>query len=93
MTSVYFGKERLRQKLYKKIEKEPGDTRSDEEYCNDLATVKGGQLKHGSVYDISGYCFAWKLSVSDLVMQNSSAVEAGYCVQDLKFRGQKCARR
>lgn len=44
--------------IYKeKIEKEAGDTRSDEQYCLELAYQKGGMLKHESVYEVPGYCF------------------------------------
>ena len=44
--------------IYKeKIEKEDGDTRSDQEYCNDLATSRGGTVKSDAFYTAPGYCF------------------------------------
>lgn len=44
--------------IYKeKIEKEDGDTRSDERYCSDLATERGGVVKSDAFYNDPGYCF------------------------------------
>ena len=44
--------------IYKeKIEKEPGDTRTDNEYCQDLATSKNGEVKSDGFYNAPGYCF------------------------------------
>ena len=45
--------------IYKeKIEKTTGDTRTDEQYCHDLAESKGGTVKSDQVYYYDpGYCF------------------------------------
>ena len=44
--------------IYKdKIEKEEGDTRSDSQYCSDLAASKGGTVKSDDFYNAPGYCF------------------------------------
>lgn len=44
--------------IYKeKIEKEAGDTRTDAEYCADLANEKGGTIKADGFYYSEGYCF------------------------------------
>ena len=45
--------------IYKsKIEKEEGDTRTDSQYCQDLATSKGGSVVTGNVFhNEEGYCY------------------------------------
>lgn len=44
--------------IYKeKIEKEEGDPRSDEYYCIDLASKRGGTVKSDGFYYDPGYCF------------------------------------
>lgn len=44
--------------IYKdKIVKEDGDTRSDNDYCQDLAASKGGIVKSDGFYNAPGYCF------------------------------------
>ena len=44
--------------IYKeKIEKDENDTRSDEEYCQDLAASNGGTVKSDGFYNDPGYCF------------------------------------
>lgn len=44
--------------IYKeKIKKEAGDTRSDQQYCQDLASSKNGEVKSDGFYNAPGYCF------------------------------------
>ena len=44
--------------IYKeKIEKEDGDTRTDQQYCQDLASSKNGWVKSDGFYNEPGYCF------------------------------------
>ena len=40
-----------------KIEKNQGDSRTDEQYCSDLAFVNGGEIKTGGYYNTPGYCY------------------------------------
>ena len=40
-----------------KINKESGDTRTDEQYCSDLATERGGAVKSDLFYTDPGYCY------------------------------------
>ena len=40
-----------------KISLEDGDTRSESEYCDDLAAQKGGYQKRDGFYNAPGYCF------------------------------------
>ena len=59
-----------------KIEKESGDTRTDEEYCQDLATSLSGESRRDGYYDIPDYCFIAKEISTDLIKQNSEAKSA-----------------
>ena len=44
--------------IYKeKIEKEEGDTRTDYQYCSDLASAHNGTISNSSDYHEPGYCF------------------------------------
>ena len=44
--------------IYKeKIKKEVGDSRSDYQYCQDLATSRNGEVKSDDFYNAPGYCF------------------------------------
>ena len=44
--------------IYKeKIEKEEEDTRTDDQYCNDLAELKEGKVRSDYFYYAPGYCF------------------------------------
>ena len=44
--------------IYKEpIEKDEGDTRTDEQYCYDLAISKGGTARKDVFYNAPGYCF------------------------------------
>ena len=40
-----------------KIEKEANDSRTDQQYCYDLAFIKGGKIRSDSFYNAPGYCF------------------------------------
>ena len=40
-----------------KIEKEEEDTRTDEQYCQDLASQEGGSVRSDEFYNAPGYCF------------------------------------
>ena len=59
-----------------KIEKEDDDTRTDEQYCQDLATSKGGMVKRDDFYNIPGYCFYTLNIETEHLLQNKDAISA-----------------
>jgi len=60
-----------------KIEKEAGDTRTDQEYCSDLASSMGGTVRTGGVYNEVGYCFInTTIENKPLLRQNENAISA-----------------
>ncbi|MBP5204209.1 hypothetical protein J6Z48_01025 [bacterium] len=58
------------------IVKESTDTRTDEQYCQELAASKEGTLKTGGVYDVPGYCFVEIEIQADEMKQRSDALSA-----------------
>ena len=63
--------------IYKeKIEKAEGDTRTDEQYCNDLASSNGGVVKHDDFYNAPGYCFYTIDINEESVHQSENAISA-----------------
>ena len=58
------------------IEKEAGDTRTDEEYCQALAQEKGGTSRRDGVYNVNGVCFIEKNIITDEIKQSSDALSA-----------------
>ena len=63
--------------IYKdKIEKQDGDSRTDEQYCRDLAESKGGYVKNDSFYNAPGYCFYYIDIKTDKVKQSENAISA-----------------
>ncbi len=63
--------------IYKeKIEKAEGDTRTDLQYCLDLANSKGAIYKYDDFYNANGYCFYAKKIETDRVLQSEEAVSA-----------------
>lgn len=59
-----------------KIERAASDTRSDVEYCSDLATERGGKSRRDGVYNVDGYCFIEKQIEANEIKQNSQALSA-----------------
>ena len=59
-----------------KIERAAGDTRSDAEYCSDLATERGGKSRRDGVYNVDSYCFIEKQIEANEIKQNSQALSA-----------------
>ena len=63
--------------VYKEaIEKDSEDQRTDLEYCQELATSRGGTLKTGGVYEVPGYCFIELPIDVDEIKQNENAISA-----------------
>ena len=58
------------------IVKDSTDTRTDLEYCQALATERGGTLKTTGVYDVSGYCFIEKEITGSVIKQSENALSA-----------------
>ena len=59
-----------------KIEKAANDTRTDEQYCQDLAESKGGEVKSDSFYNDPGYCFYKVKITTNRILQNEDAISA-----------------
>ena len=63
--------------IYKeKIEKDANDTRTDAQYCSDLAAANNAIVKSDGFYTATGYCFYAKNIVEDVMKQNSTALSA-----------------
>lgn len=63
--------------IYKeKIEKEAGDTRTDLDYCYDLADERGGYIKNDEFYYAPGYCFYAKQIQPEHILQSEEAKSA-----------------
>lgn len=63
--------------IYKeKIEKEDNDSRTDVQYCYDLALSKGGTLKNDSFYNAPGYCFYTIDINEESIHQSENAISA-----------------
>ncbi len=63
--------------IYKeKIEKDESDTRSDNDYCQELASSKNGYVRNDNFYNSPGYCFIEVNIQSDIVKQNEKAISA-----------------
>ena len=63
--------------LYKEnIEKEDNDSRTDVQYCYDLALSKGGTLKNDSFYNAPGYCFYTIDINEESIHQSENAISA-----------------
>ena len=59
--------------IYKeKIKKEASDTRTDDEYCSDLAREKGGTVRKDSFYNAEGYCFISISNNDELLTSNTT---------------------
>ncbi len=59
-----------------KIEKDSSDNRTDEEYCQDLATSLGAESRREGYYNIPNYCFIAQEISTDLITQNEEAKSA-----------------
>jgi len=71
--NLYAGKSILK----KEIIKESGDSRTDDQYCQDLATSMGGIVKNGSSYTLPGYCLiAVDIIEEEFMRQNEQALSA-----------------
>ena len=63
--------------IYKvKIEKDANDTRTDSEYCNDIAAANSGVVKSDGFYNAPGYCFYSKTINDDPIVQSADAKSA-----------------
>ena len=63
--------------IYKeKIEKVDNDSRTDIQYCYDLALSKGGTLKNDSFYNAPGYCFYTIDINEERIHQSENAISA-----------------
>ena len=63
--------------IYKeKMEKEEGDTRTDYQYCNDLAVSKGGTVRTDGIHSQIGYCYYMIPIEEDVILQNENAIGA-----------------
>ena len=63
--------------IYKvKIEKESGDTRTDAQYCSDLAAANDGTVKNDGFYTATVYCFYAKTINVPVMRQDSTALSA-----------------
>ena len=68
--------------IYKeKIKRKTEDSRTDTEYCEDLAESKGGILKHESVYEVPGYCFV-AIPIKEIMMKQSSEAISAHWDKD-----------
>ena len=59
-----------------KIEKNDGDNRSDEQYCEALAYSNGGVSRREGYYNVPGYCFIALPISYNLLRQNEEAISA-----------------
>lgn len=59
-----------------KIEKNASDTRTDNEYCEELAISKGGTIKHDGFYNEDGYCFIMTPILKEKTIQREDAKSA-----------------
>ena len=63
--------------IYKeKINKDANDTRTDSQYCSDLAASNNATVKSDGFYTATGYCFYAKTIDDSVMKQNSSALSA-----------------
>ena len=63
--------------IYKeKINKDANDTRTDAQYCSDLAASNNATVKSDGFYTATGYCFYAKTIDDSVMKQNSSALSA-----------------
>ncbi len=71
--------------IYKeKIEKEAGDTRTDSQYCSDLAISRGGAVKSDDFYNAPGYCFYTKFLPYYKIVQTEDSKSAHWD-EDLNY--------
>ncbi len=59
-----------------KIDMEITDSRTEEQYCNDLAREVGGTSRRDNFYNAPGYCFIVKSITSPAVYQREDAISA-----------------